>query len=244
MWIIISFFILHWYSSAFAQSFFQHRYMAHNMFSMSRGWERFFYLFTVFTQGSSFLHPKSYAILHHEHHTHSDTEHDPHSPHVFKDIFNLMWNTYKIYDSILKGQFRNETTFAKNLFAWPTVDIIANSMITRSLFALSYTAIYIIYAPSAWFYLLLPIHYLMGPVHGAFINWCGHKYGYRNFDINDKSRNTFVWDLLFMGECFQNNHHRYPSRANFAVKNYEIDILYPVIKLFSRFRIISLTKSS
>ena len=31
------------------------------------------------------------------------------------------------------------------------------------------------------FFLLLPVHFLMGPFHGAIVNWAGHKYGYRNF---------------------------------------------------------------
>ena len=40
-------------------------------------------------------------------------------------------------------------------------------------------------------YLLLPVHFVMGPIHGAIVNWCGHKYGYRNFDTTrDDSRAT------------------------------------------------------
>lgn len=240
MVIIITFFIIHWYSSAFIQSFFQHRYMAHKMFVMSPFWEKAFYLMTALFQGSSFLHPKSYAILHHEHHTHSDTKEDPHSPHVFKDIFTLMWNTKRIYTSIQKGEFKNNTAFASRLLVWPSIDRFFHNNLTRLCFAMLYTWLYITYAPSAWFFLLLPIHFLMGPIHGAFINWCGHKYGYRNFETNDKSKNTFLWDLFFMGECFQNNHHRYPTRANFAVKKLEFDILYPVIKLFDKIGIIRL----
>ena len=37
-------------------------------------------------------------------------------------------------------------------------------------------------------YLLLPIHLSMGAMHGTIMNWTGHKYGYQNFDNNDKSR--------------------------------------------------------
>ena len=50
------------------------------MFTMSKGWERFFYLCTYVTQGSSFLSPRGYAILHRMHHAFSDTPKDPHSP--------------------------------------------------------------------------------------------------------------------------------------------------------------------
>ena len=48
---IAIFFIAHWQLSVFFQTFFLHRYGAHRMFTMSKGWERFFYLCTYVTQG-------------------------------------------------------------------------------------------------------------------------------------------------------------------------------------------------
>ncbi len=240
MIIIISFFLLHWYLSAFAQSFFLHRYTAHKMFHMNPFWEKFFYLFTFITQGSSFLHPKSYAQLHLEHHKHSDTEEDPHSPKFFNDVFAMMWHTKRIYLEYREGKRHAPSSFVANMPVWPTVDRLGDSWFTRLAFCAAYTAVYVAFAPSAWWFLLLPIQFLIGPVHGAFINWCGHKYGYRNFDLDDHSKNTFAWDIFFMGECFQNNHHQHPNRVNFAVKWFEYDMVYPVIWLFNRINIISL----
>ena len=40
-------------------------------------------------------------------------------------------------------------------------------------------------------------------------------------------------DFLMMGELFQNNHHKYPNRVNFAVKPFELDPAYPLIKILS-----------
>ena len=57
MLVIITFLLVHWYLSAFCQSFFLHRYGAHSMFTMPRFWDRFFYLLTYVSQGSSFLNP-------------------------------------------------------------------------------------------------------------------------------------------------------------------------------------------
>ena len=56
----------------------------------------------------------------------------------------------------------------------------------------------------------------MGPVHGAIVNWAGHKIGYRNYDSDDNSKNTLVFDVLTMGELFQNNHHKWGQAPNFA----------------------------
>jgi stearoyl-CoA desaturase (delta-9 desaturase) len=80
----------------------------------------------------------------------------------------------------------------------------------------------------------------MGPLHGTIVNWCGHKYGYRNFEIQDQSRNTLWVDLILLGELYQNNHHRFPNRMNFAVRWFEVDPVYPFIKFFGLLRIIRL----
>ena len=240
--IIIAFFVLHWYLSVFAQSFFLHRYMAHAMFKMNRFWEKFFYAATFLFQGSSFLHPKAYAQLHNEHHKHSDTEADPHSPHFFKDVFSMMVNTGRIYLEFRTGQRVSSSKYINSLPTWSIIDSLGNSIAIRLSFCLLYTLVYVAFAPTPWLYLLLPIHFLMGPLHGAFVNWCGHKYGYRNHQTTDQSRNTFAWDLLFAGETFQNNHHRHPNRANFANRWFECDILYPIIWLMDKAKVIQLKR--
>ena len=102
-----------------------------------------------------------------------------------------------------------------------------------------------VYAPHWAFYLLLPIHFLMGPIHGAIVNWCGHKYGYRNFDTTqyDKSRNTLIFDFVTMGELFQNNHHKFGMSPNFAARRFELVPTFPIIKLLAWLKIIDLGPS-
>jgi stearoyl-CoA desaturase (delta-9 desaturase) len=36
----------------------------------------------------------------------------------------------------------------------------------------------------------------MGPLHGAIVNWCGHKYGYSNLTIttNQKIQHRLIFD--------------------------------------------------
>jgi stearoyl-CoA desaturase (delta-9 desaturase) len=98
--IIIALFVSHWYLSLFFQTVFLHRYASHQMFTMSKTWERIFFFCTFLTQGSSFLNPRAYAILHRLHHKHSDTEKDPHSPIFSKNILKLNLNTVKHYESV------------------------------------------------------------------------------------------------------------------------------------------------
>jgi stearoyl-CoA desaturase (delta-9 desaturase) len=70
------------------------------------------------------------------------------------------------------------------------------------------------------------------------VNWFGHYLGYRNFDQDDDSKNTLVFDFVTAGELFQNNHHRYGARANFAVKWFEIDPAFVGIYLLEKLGIL------
>ncbi|MFY7733992.1 MAG: acyl-CoA desaturase [Bacteroidia bacterium] len=239
---ILIFFVSHWYLSLFSQTFYLHRYSAHKMFTMNKFWEKFFYLFTYLTQGASYLTPRPYAIMHRMHHAFSDTEKDPHSPHFFKEVMSMMKYTYKIFSGIHNNKLQFDAKFDRNFPEWKTVDWMANTWTSRLLFGTGYVIFYVYFATSWWMYFLLPIHFLMGPVHGAIVNWAGHKYGYRNFNENDHSKNTLIFDFLMLGELFQNNHHHAGARPNFAAKWWEIDPVYPIIKILDKLKIIKLVR--
>src|SRR5262245_32795069 len=237
---ILIFIIAHWFLSLFCQTFFLHRYSAHRMFTMSKFWERFFYLATFMLQGSSYLNPRAYAIMHRMHHAYSDTKSDPHSPHFFRNAASMMWETAQMYHSFVYRQREPQKEFEGNYPEWKWFDDFADYWGVRILWGTLYSCFYFYFVTNLWLLLLLPIHWFMGPIHGAIVNWCGHKYGYRNFENDDKSRNTIPVDLLLMGELYQNNHHKLPNRPNFAFRWFELDPTYPVMWLLKTFRIIHL----
>jgi stearoyl-CoA desaturase (delta-9 desaturase) len=80
----------------------------------------------------------------------------------------------------------------------------------------------------------------MGPVQGAIVNWCGHKYGYANFKNGDHSRNTEPWGLFLLGELFQNNHHKHGTSPNFAKRWFERDPTFTAMKVMHYLHIIRL----
>ena len=241
---ILIFFIAHWYLSLFSQSFFDHRYAAHGSITMNKFWERFFYIFAYITQGSSYMSPRAYAIMHRMHHAYTDTEKDPHSPRFSSGIINMMMRTNKIYLGIYKGTLQVEDRFTKNVPDWLAFDKWAMSYTSSIMWTLIYIAYYVYFAPSYWWYLLLPVHVLMGPVHGTIINWYAHKYGYRNFEMSNTSRNLMPLDVFMLGEGYHNNHHKYASSANFGYKWYEIDPVYLVILLLNFWGIVKIKKES
>jgi stearoyl-CoA desaturase (delta-9 desaturase) len=237
---ILLLFAAHWGSSIFAQTFFLHRYGAHRMFTMSPFWERCFYLFAFVAQGPSFLVPRAYAILHRQHHTFADTQDDPHSPRFFSNVATMMWHTKHQYDVYAYKRGEPEARFLGGTPEWGFIDRLSQRWGTRISFSLLFVLFYAHFAPSLWWFLFLPIHWTMGPIHGAIVNWCGHKYGYRNFETDDQSKNSLRLEFVTMGELFQNNHHRAASRINFAWRRFEFDPTYAVTRLLAWARVIQL----
>jgi stearoyl-CoA desaturase (Delta-9 desaturase) len=242
--IIAIFFIAHWYLSLFSQSFLQHRYAAHRAFTMNRFWERFFYIFAYITQGSSYMSPRAYGILHRTHHAYADTDRDPHSPKHFSNVFSMMWHTKIAYAEIMDDKVESEERFIKNLPDWPGMDKWAQSYTNRIMFGVLYFGFYLLFAEHWWMFALVPVHILMGPVHGSIINWFAHKYGKVSFKVNNTSRNFIPIDVFMLGENYHNNHHKFPSKANFGVKWYEVDPIYYVMLTFEFLGIIKIRNKS
>lgn len=240
MTIILAFFLTHWVLSIFAQTFFLHRYAAHGMFRMTPFWEKCFHLFTVIAQGPSYLNPYGYAVLHRLHHAFSDTDKDPHSPMFHPNLFRMMWKTKHTYDDYAYDRIAPPADITVDIPRWDAVDRLGQSWIFRIAFGSLYFFFYYAFVPEGqWgWYFLLPVHWLMGPVHGAIVNWCGHKYGYVNYKNEDHSRNTLPIDFITWGELYQNNHHANPTSANLAQKWFEVDLAYQVIKVLLFLRII------
>ncbi|PHR26677.1 MAG: acyl-CoA desaturase [Fluviicola sp.] len=241
--IILIFIISHWYLSLFSQTFFLHRYAAHKMFEMSNFWEKVFYIFTFITQGSSYLSPYAYGVLHKMHHTYTDTEKDPHSPKYDKTIFSMMWRTKELYSSIFDKTVDIDDEFTNGVPQWQAFEKFAHNWMVRLLWAAAYTAFYVIYADAWWVFLFLPVHFIMGPLHGAVINWFAHKFGYRNFNTDNTSVNLMPFDFLMFGEGYHNNHHKNAQNPNFGSKWYELDPAYPIIKFLDFVRVIRIIKT-
>lgn len=211
------------------------------MFHMSKGWERFFYLLTYVSQGPSFLHPRAYAILHRMHHAYSDTERDPHSPEFYPNVLSMMWKTKEQYDNFAYDRVEADPRFGYSTPDWPLLNKMGQSWILRLGWMALYTLFYMEFATATWMYALLPIHFLMGPIHGAIVNWCGHRYGYRNFKTDDVSRNTFPIEFICWGELFQNNHHRFGMSPKFSVRKFELDPAWYIIQVLAAWGIVTLS---
>ena len=154
----------------------------------------------------------------------------------------MMWKTYQIYTGIFSGAIPVDEKYKASLPNWAAFDRMACSVGVRIAWVMAYIAFYYYFSPSIWLFLLIPFHAMMGPLHGAIVNWCSHKYGYINFKSKDTSTNLMKLDLLMMGEGLHNNHHKFPSRPNFGVKRDEFDPSFIFIYLLDKIGVIRLKK--
>ena len=229
--VIVIFVLVLWYGGLFFQSFFLHRYAAHQVFTMSKTMERISFILTWFFQGSSYLSAYGYGIMHRMHHAYTDTEKDPHSPSHDPNLFAMMWKTKTIYQDINDQNIAVDAKFTKNVPQWKSFDAFASSRFSRLLWISFYILFFAYFTTALWQWALLPVALLMAPIHGVIINWFAHIYGYVNYKMSNTSKNLFPFDFLMMGEGYHNNHHKHASSANFGVKWHEIDVTYVIMRL-------------
>ena len=240
---ILIFFILHWYLSLFFQSFFHHRYAAHRVCTMSPFWEKMFFIGSFLTQGSSYISAYVYGIMHRLHHVHTDTKLDPHSPLNSANVFKMMWDTKVNYNHYYFERALIEDKYRLNLPKWQSFEKFAHNWVTRIVWVGVYVSFWYVFATQWWEWIFLPLTMIIGSLQGAVVNYFAHVIGYRNFEMNNTSRNLIPFiDLFFWGEAYHNNHHKYAGRANHAVKWFEIDPMYHTMRLMDFIGIIKLKR--
>ncbi len=192
-----------------------HRYSAHRSFETYAP-VKFFLLImgTLCTVGSSV----AWSGLHRLHHSTSDTDKDPHSPHFLP------------IRSILSGRYMQNSMIPPRLIR----DLVKDS--AQIFFHRNYFRIIFIY--NIALLLIGPKWLLFGylvPVTAVYwVTAAGivlnHTWGYRNFLIPDLSVNSWPLSLITFGDGWHNNHHFDPSRPSHAVRWWEFDLCFMIIR--------------
>ena len=112
----------------------------------------------------------------------------------------MMWRSKMVYTNIFNGKTKVDEKYLKGIPELHRFDHFADLWWTRSVWAASYAAFYFYFADHWAYWLLFPIQLIMGPFHGAIINWAAHKYGYTNFKVSDTSKNLWPIDIIMLGE--------------------------------------------
>jgi stearoyl-CoA desaturase (delta-9 desaturase) len=192
------------------------------------------------------IDPKAWACMHRRHHEFSDTAKDPHSP--WNDgVVGVIFAQLKAYNRTLISLDRGRAEYCSVV---PDLDFPISWVNRRQLWWLPYLlqaviAIALAVISHAW---ILGVAYWLGmmshPVQGWLVNSFAHRYGYKNFDNGDESRNNTLVAWFVMGEGYQNNHHAKPSSARFSSKWYEFDSGYLLCNVARAMRLLDMPKTT
>ena len=192
------------------------------------------------------LDPKTWSCMHRLHHLHSDQKADPHSPNIL-GLMGVWLGQYTAYMKIQKALLAGDEEISSVVADIP-FDV--GFVYRKNLSWFPYLAhaalaiLFSIYFDSS----LIGLGYFLGimshPVQGWMVNALAHRYGGRNFNSNDNSRNNHFVALFVFGEGFQNNHHHYPERANFSVKWYELDLGYVLCVLAENLGLLKINRTN
>ncbi len=175
--------------------------------------------------------PIMWVANHRKHHQYSDHPGDPHSPNDGPWWSHILWmfprhksdewaRLYGQYtpDLLREGFMR----FLNRSFLWWQLFVAV----------LCFSAGWLIGGlPMA--VSLLVYGMFVRLVYGMHATWlvnsATHMWGYRNFDINDNSRNLWWVALLTYGEGWHNNHHAQQRSARHGMRWWELDLTWITI---------------
>jgi stearoyl-CoA desaturase (delta-9 desaturase) len=192
------------------------------------------------------LDPKSWTCMHRMHHLYSDLPSDPHSP-VNVGVVGVLKSQYHSYNRTMAALIQNRKKYTSLV---QDLDFPVNWLNRKGLWSVPYLihgglAVSVGWYFDAW---LLGTCYFVGlmshPLQGWLVNSLGHRFGYRNFNTADNSRNNILVSWFALGEGYQNNHHQAPQSAKFGIKWWEIDFGYQICRILGLFRLVEIRLST
>ncbi len=202
-----------------------HRSAAHRGVDFHPVIEHFFRFWAWLTTA---MVTKEWTAVHRKHHAKCETDEDPHSPR-FLGINRVLWRGVELYQSA-----RLDKDMLEKYGKGSPDDWIERALYTRipslgpSLMLFINLALFGVPGIAIWALQMAWIPFWAAGV----INGLGHWWGYRNFDTADTATNLTPWAFWVGGEELHNNHHAFPSSAKFALRKYEFDIGWAVIRGF------------
>ena len=214
----------------FSVTLYLHRSQAHRGVDFHPVIAHFFRFWTWLTTS---MITREWVAIHRKHHAKCETEEDPHSP-QFKGIKTVFWRGVELYreargmreDIEQYGKGAPNDWIERHLYTpWATLGPTLLLFISFGLFGFAGVAV--------WAIQMLWIPFWAAGV----VNGLGHWWGYRNFATTDTATNLTPWALWIGGEELHNNHHAFPSSAKFALRRWEFDIGWAVIKGLEKVRL-------
>ncbi|WP_298576086.1 fatty acid desaturase [uncultured Luteimonas sp.] len=229
-WQLVLYLLVATQLTIFSVTLYLHRSQAHRGVDFHPVIAHFFRFWTWLTTS---MITREWVAIHRKHHAKCETEDDPHSP-QFKGIKTVFWRGVELYreargmraDIEQYGKGAPNDWLERHLYTpYATLGPTLLLFISFGLFGFAGVAV--------WAIQMLWIPFWAAGV----VNGLGHWWGYRNFETTDTATNLTPWALWIGGEELHNNHHAFPSSAKFALRRWELDIGWVVIKSLEKVRL-------
>lgn len=212
----------------FSVTVFLHRSQAHRALDLHSIPSHFFRFWLWLTTG---MVTKAWVAIHRKHHAKVETKEDPHSPQI-SGLKKVLWQGAELY----KKEARNQETLDRYGQGTPDDWIERNLYTPHSALGITIMLIIDLMLFGAIGLTIWAVQMAWIPFWAAgVINGVGHYFGYRNFEVQDASRNILPVGFIIGGEELHNNHHTYGTSAKFSVKWWEIDLGWGLIRLMQFF---------
>src|SRR3954451_5648860 len=177
---------------------------------------------------------------HRRHHTFTDEEGDPHSPHTHdaegvRGVLKGLWHSHMGW--LFEGQRSSAKRFAPDLRKDPLIRWVDKYFPLWALlgllipavlgFALSGGSLFAAFTAFVWAGLVrvFLLHHATWSVNSI----C-HMYGRQPFEIEDESRDNWAVAIVSLGEGWHHSHHAFPTSARHGLNRRQIDPSYAVIR--------------
>ncbi|WAS97951.1 acyl-CoA desaturase [Nannocystis punicea] len=200
-----------------------HRLLCHRSFAVPRLLTYVIVLFgTLSWQGS----PVLWVGKHRLHHRWSDQEHDPHSPRRGLLWAHMLW-------VFMRADEDAERAFARDLLRDPVMRWFDRwHYVPQFVLAVLLYVVGEAWFGQGWSWVVwgVPVR-LVFTYHATWlVNSAAHRWGYRNYETRDDSRNNWWVALLTFGEGWHNNHHAHQRAAAHGRRWFELDPTYLMIR--------------
>jgi len=211
----------------FAVTLYLHRSQAHRGVDFHPVIAHFFRFWSWISTG---MITKEWVAVHRKHHAKCETEEDPHSPKIYGintvllkgvDLYRIASLDGATLDKYGKGtpdDWMERHIYSRSSYTGPTFMFLVNILLF-GVWGIAISALQMIWIP----------FWAAGVVNGL-----GHWWGYRNFETSDMATNLTPWGVFIGGEELHNNHHAFPSSAKFALRKFEFDIGWAIIRGFEK----------
>ena len=196
-----------------------HRLLSHRSFKTSKIIERLFSIIGVLTTVGS---PLAWVAIHRQHHRVTERVGDPHSPYIIGNLraWFGFWSLEKL-DLKLVRDLRADG-FQRSIHK----NYIWFILIYCALLAAA-NPIYVI------FFYCIPACLCLHSTSAIVV--IAHRHGYKSYELkHDQSRNSWIANLITLGEGWHNNHHAKPYAWSNWERWWEWDVPSLIIRVIKK----------